>query len=224
MAPAGVDGEEAVAEETQYLAAIAVERRGDRVEELVQRVDIGLAAFLFGIHRGFAHVAHNKGGADRLAVAAADLAVQHPLAGIAAEIGGQHVVGELAEHGHLGGDGQMVLHSQQRIDHVVGKAVMVVGRPGAHHALHRTVAEGLHEGQVIGDSVLAQVLEDREFGRPFLHQPAADVLQIVVEQVIIRALQEAVRLLPGRHAEALDGDATGAPPGEAQRVVERMQH
>ena len=53
VAAAGIDGEKAVAEEAQDLAAIAVERGGDRVEELVQRVDIGLPAFLFGIDGGF---------------------------------------------------------------------------------------------------------------------------------------------------------------------------
>ncbi len=151
MAAAGIDGEKAVAEETQDLAAVAIEGCRNRVEELVQRVDIGLPAFLFGIHGGFAHVAHDQGGADRFSIAAADLAVQHALAGVAAEIGRQHVVGEFAEHGHFGGNCQMVLHAQQRIDHVVRETEMIVRRPGAHHALHGTVAEGLHEGKVVGD-------------------------------------------------------------------------
>ncbi len=118
----------------------------------------------------------------------------------------------------------MVLHAQQRVDHIVGKTDRAVGRPGAHHALHRTVAEGLHEGEVIGDLFLPEILKDRKFARAVRHDAAADMLQIVVEKMEVRALQETVRLLAGRHAEALDGHAAGALPGEAQRVVKRMQH
>ena len=109
VAAAGIDGEEAVAEEAQDFAAAAVERRGDRIEELVERIDIDLPAFLFGEHGRFAHVGHDQRRADRFAVAALDLAAKHALAGVAAEIGGEHVAGEPAEHGHLGGHGQMVL-------------------------------------------------------------------------------------------------------------------
>ena len=79
VASARIDGKEAVPEEAQDLAAVAVERRGDRIEELVERVDIDLPAVLFGEHRGFAHVAHDQCGADGLAVAALDLAAQHAL-------------------------------------------------------------------------------------------------------------------------------------------------
>ena len=77
IALARIDGEKSVAEEAQYLPALHGEGLGDGIEELIERVDIALPAELLGELRRIAHVADDECGADRLAVAALDLAAHH---------------------------------------------------------------------------------------------------------------------------------------------------
>ena len=90
VATAGIDGEEAVAKEAQDFAAVAVEWRSDRIEKLIQRIDVGLPSLLLRVHGRFTHIRHDEGGSDGLTIATANLSVQNALAGIAAEIGGEH--------------------------------------------------------------------------------------------------------------------------------------
>ena len=84
--------------------------------------------------------------------------------------------------------------------------------------------EGVDEGDVVGDAQLLEVVEDRKLGRRGRVDAPAQMVEIVAEQVVVGAAQEAVRPLAGLGAEPLDAHAAAALPGEAERVIERMQH
>ena len=84
---------------------------------------------------------------------------------------------------------------QQRRDHVVAEAARRVGRPRADHALREvSLAKRVHEGDVVGDAQLLEVVEDRKLGRPVVIDAPAQMVEIVAEQVIVGAAQEALRL------------------------------
>ena len=146
VAPAREDGEEAVADEAQDLAAGVGHGAGGGVEEAVETVDIVLPPELVGHLRGIPQVAPDDGGARGLAVAALDLAGEHALAGLGAEIGGERALGHARAGRHLAGHRQGVLDTQQRLDLAVGEAAALVARPGAHHALTLAQLEAAGEG------------------------------------------------------------------------------
>ena len=86
MPLARVDGKKTVTKEAEYLAAISIERRGDGIEEGVERLDVAFAANCLGQPGRAAHVGHDQRGPDGVAVPALDLPPEHTLAGVAAEL------------------------------------------------------------------------------------------------------------------------------------------
>ncbi len=108
-------------------------------------------------------------------------------------------------------------------DRVVETARHIRG-PGTDHALFGIVAEGLHEGDVIGHAHLLQVAEDGKLVRRIRCQMAADVGEIVLEQMKIRALQEPVVVIGiALGAVTLHRYSFAAKPCEAHCIVEWMQ-
>ncbi|MCY1300738.1 hypothetical protein D9M70_503160 [compost metagenome] len=119
----------------------------------------------------------------------------------------------------------MVLKLEQRPDHIIGEAAMAVRGPGSDHAMPRIGAERLHEGQVVRGAHLLEIVEDRELGRRILVKTPPDMLEIVVEQIVVGALQETLGIerqffVP----KAAYLDALAADPGKTKRIIKRMQH
>src|SRR5262249_47233560 len=82
----------------------------------------------------------------------------------------------------------------------------------------------MDEGHVVGAAHPLEVVEDREFGWSGGVDAPAQMVEIVAEQVEIGAAQETLWTLGRPGAELFDAEPSAALPGEAQRVIERMQH
>ena len=96
---------------------------------------------------------------DILAVAALDLAVQHPGARLLAEIGVEQVDGGGAEHVNLGQAGDQWQYLAQEFHMGFGETPGPVG--GIADNLHLTVDEPHGHGHVVGDAVAAKFRQDR---------------------------------------------------------------
>ncbi len=152
-------------------------------------------------------------------------AAHYAAPGIGAKIGGQHIVGELAEHGHFGGDRQVVLKSEERRNDVVAKAALTVRRPRADHSVFGFGSKRLHEGYVVGRSLLLQLVENRKLRGQGGIDPTPDMVEIVAEQVIIRTVQESLGIeRQFLMTQTTHLDTLTSPPGKAEGVVKRMKH
>jgi hypothetical protein len=182
-----------------------------------------LAAKLFGDCRRPAHIRHDECCPDRFAIATADLSAQDAPSGVAAEISGKHVFGEVAQHRHAGGDRELVLDAQQRCDITIGEAAPGICRPGAHDALHRFSSKSRDECEIVGDALLLEVVEDWELRGFALNQAAAQVIELIVEKMKEGAAQKHIAN-PLRMPVAFDLKALAPAPSKPHCAVERMQH
>ena len=113
---------DAVADEFQDLAAVGAERIADELQVVVQELE-HLARRQALAHAGeVAQVGEPQHGAQLLALAAADGAVQHALADLGAEIGVGHGLRDGALDVHLGHRAHQVDQTRQVGDVLVGEA------------------------------------------------------------------------------------------------------
>ena len=127
----------------------------------------------------------------RLAAAAGDLAVEDALAGAVADVGVEQVDGDPPVEVDLE---QQAHHRQQVLDLrqiLAREAARAVGGPGG--AVDPAVAEGDRQGDIVGQALLAQLVEQREGElavgevEPLAHRPGAleqDAHRAVLEQAV----------------------------------------
>ena len=116
------DAEHRIADELHHPPAFRQHGAGAAFEIAVEQGEEGIDRHRLGQPGGIAQIAVPQHRGHGAAVAALDLAAQHRLARLAAEIGRQHVVGDLVLDRHLAGDREPALDAQQRADVVVAEA------------------------------------------------------------------------------------------------------
>ena len=85
-------------------------------------------------------------------------------------------------------------------------------------------AEGVDECKIVSCAKKLQIIEDGKLGRRGVVDAAAQMVELVVEQMKVWASQEALRRNTSLPAEAFNFHASSTLPGEPKRIVERMQH
>jgi hypothetical protein len=213
--------EHPVADELQDLAAVAGDRVAQRVEEVVQHVEHLAGRQALGERGRAAQVAVPDRGPDRGAGTTYDLARQHPLAGVVADVGVEQVLGEPPVESDLGCHRQ---HGQQVVDaqEILGReAAGPFGAPGRGVAL--LVRGDERQRHVVGEALGPQVGVDAELVVPAHVQPLPDRLRSLVE-CPDRAVDEARvvehPVLDRRH----DRLAQARPPHHPHAHELRVQH
>jgi hypothetical protein len=108
---------------------------------------------------------------------------------------------------------------------LAGKAARLVGRPRSDHAAQALGIEGAGIGDVVGHAHRPEVVDDGEFRLAAGVEPSAQMLQPIMQQVVIRAPEESVRVVAGGVVPvAFDRQSLAAPPSVADAPVERVQH
>jgi hypothetical protein len=125
-----------------------------------------------------AQVAEPQHGVDLVGDAASDVAVEDAPPGVAAEIGVDQGLGDVGERLALDRKCQGRHQRAERRDMAVVEAFRPVRRPGRDDAVHaadpRVLAEAAQQGDVVGDALVAQVVEDRELAAVIVRiEPAA---------------------------------------------------
>ena len=102
----GEDGKRTVADQLEYITAMLVDRRDDRIGVVVQQWD-----YLFrrgvGDTREPSQIAEPNDGVDSLGNSAHDPSAEHALAGVAAEIGFHQRSGHARERYRFDGEREM---------------------------------------------------------------------------------------------------------------------
>jgi len=140
---------------------VIVDRLGLRVEQRVEQRDHPLARQTVRARGEGAQVRGPQHGADLLAGATADLARQHPLTGLGAQIGIEHIAGDRALVVHIGHDRQALRDLRQVGDLRFGESACPVGHV-RDHVVVGAVRAGQRQRQIIGGALRFELVQDRK--------------------------------------------------------------
>ncbi len=218
------DGEQPVAHEFQHVTAARHDRLGHGVEMVVQDADQLFGRRRIGKPREAAEIGEEQRGIDGLAEAAPDLAAQHAAAGRQADIGVEHLGGDVEQRDAVGGQAERRHHALDRRDVGVAEAAGPLGREGHGNALQAGrvgIPEGHEASEVVGAAGGAELLQDGEALRAAgaIERPAAPfeaVAQHETEGALLEHLGAALV------ADRVHGRAGLPPPGAADDAEHRM--
>ena len=207
------DGERRVADEAQHLPLVLEHGTEHAFEELVEQAQELAAAHRVGERRGIAQVAEPDHRVDVLAVAAADVAGEHLLAGLLAQVGVEDVVRD-APPGVDFGDAREGRHdAAQRVDLGVAEAT---GPPRDEaRGMDIAVDKAHRQRQEVGGAFLAQLLEDREVQRPLATFDAAPDFDVLGIDHADRALEVLLGVLDADRRRSDLHRVAGLGPDEA---------
>jgi hypothetical protein len=213
-----------IADELHHPSVLRQDGAGAALEVAIQQGEERVDRQRFRQLGRVAQVAVPQHGAHGAAVATLDLAAQHLLAGLAAEVGAQHVMGDLVLDRDLAGDREAALDAQQDPDVLLAEAGLVIGGPGAQDAIHALVHERPDEAQIVGGSVVAQLGQDREIQqRVGAGQPPPQVGHARAQHPMVRTALERRRGLGLALVVALRDQRPVPAPDVGDGGEQRMQ-
>ncbi len=180
------DRERGVADEAQHLALVLEHRSEDAFEELVEQAQKVGPAHRVGERRGVAQVAEPDDGVDVLAVAAVNPAGEHLLAGLAAEVGLEDVLGRAPPGIDLGDAREGRHDAPQRLDLGLGEAFRAPG--GKARGVDFAAEKPHRQRNEVRAALVAQLLEDRKI-EPAAVANAPPYLDVLSEDDLQRAPQ-----------------------------------
>ncbi|HEX6111343.1 MAG TPA: hypothetical protein VFZ10_03485 [Geminicoccaceae bacterium] len=164
----GEDGEDAVADQLENVAALRMDRRDDDVGIVVEQRNHLLGRGI-GDAREAAQVAEPDHGVDALGDAADDAAAEHAPSGVTAEIGLHQCPDHAGERGRLDGQRKRRHQARERGDIGLGEAAGLRSHPRGVDAIHLTDdafgPEAVDHRDVVGHARGPVVPQDGKLGR-----------------------------------------------------------